>query len=360
VREWHDAPILYISGSKVPAFGEEHIAKLRQFVLQGGTVFSCTECGGTGFSSGMRKVYARMFPEYELTVAGNDHDIYSRNVHYELKGQPRLFILSNGVRPLAIHTDFDLSKHWQLRHYASHRYAFEAAANVFMYVTDKGALRYRGVGLWPEEPQFEPKRTVKLARLRYGGGYDPEPLAYERFRRLMGQQTQTKLEVLGPLPIGDLAGSGAGVATLTGTSGVTLPADEQAALKAFVAGGGTLVIDAAGGSTRFAEAARELIEQMYGRDALRHVATTSPIYSMPGMEIERVKLRRRTRVRLIGRAHPNLWAVDVAGRPGVIFSREDITAGLVGYQSYTVDGYAPESAFALMRNIVLFAAGQGK
>jgi len=45
----------------------------------------------------------------------------------------------------------------------------------------------------------------------------------------------------------------------------------------------------------------------------------------------------------------------VAGRPGVIFSRGDITAALVGFTSFTVDGYEPQSAYELMRNILLLA-----
>ena len=38
-----------------------------------------------------------------------------------------------------------------------------------------------------------------------------------------------------------------------------------------------------------------------------------------------------------------------------IFSREDITHGLLGVPHFAVDGYAPESAFAVLRNIVLTA-----
>ena len=46
----------------------------------------------------------------------------------------------------------------------------------------------------------------------------------------------------------------------------------------------------------------------------------------------------------------------VDGRPGVLFSREDITGALVGCASATCDGYEPDSAFRIMRNIVRMAA----
>ncbi len=41
LAQWRVAPILYITGSKSPAFTEPQIARLRRFVLEGGTIFSC-------------------------------------------------------------------------------------------------------------------------------------------------------------------------------------------------------------------------------------------------------------------------------------------------------------------------------
>jgi hypothetical protein len=71
-----------------------------------------------------------------------------------------------------------------------------------------------------------------------------------------------------------------------------------------------------------------------------------------------VRYRRRTRALLGRRAEPSLRAVMIDNRPAVYFSREDITCGLVGYPSYTVHGYAPQTAFELLRNITLAASGK--
>jgi len=40
------------------------------------------------------------------------------------------------------------------------------------------------------------------------------------------------------------------------------------------------------------------------------------------------------------------------GLPVILFSTEDLTAALVGYECYEVHGYTPETAFELMRNVV--------
>jgi hypothetical protein len=213
VSEWHDAPILFLSGSRMPTFTDEELGKLKTYVLQGGTILSVQECGDFSFGTGMRKAYAKMFPDYELAAAPKDHDIYS--VQFPLKGRPQFFLLSNGVRPLAIHVESDMVLPWQAKEEKTEAWAFQAAANVFFYVTDS-TLRSRGTRHWPEPATQPPRHTVKLARLKYPGNWDPEPLAFERFA-LMLVAAGIRLEVT-PVAIGDLPGSGAAIATLTGTA----------------------------------------------------------------------------------------------------------------------------------------------
>jgi len=360
VREWHDAPLLYISGAKKPTFSDGDIEKLRQYVHQGGTIFTVTECSGTAFRKGMRDLYTKLFPNYELTRCGPDHPIYSKELgHFPLRGRPSFWIVSNGVRPLVIHADEDLAKAWQLRTYRTQRHAFEGPINALVYVADSiKSLRSRGVSHWPEAPTGDrASKTVKLARLQYNGNYDPEPLATRRFALMMARETKTRIEAVGPIKIADLASSGAKVATLTGTGRLRLTAAEQAALQAYVAGGGTLVIDAAGGNEAFADSARATLAEMYGQDALGRLSLLSPIYRLAGMELKRVRYRNRTykRVRTV---EPRLRAVLVNERPGVIFSGEDLTAGLVGCSGRAIEGYEPRSAFLLMRNIVLTATAE--
>ena len=368
VRQWQDAPILYISGSRAPRFTDADVEKLRRFVWQGGTIFSATEGNGQGFSIGIRQLYGKLFPQYKLTAVPRDHDLHQ--IHFELPGPPRLqfHMVSNGIRPLVIHTDMDLPMSWQRGRAVTERWAFEAAANVYMYVTDKGSLVSRGTRLWPPQKQFTPKRVVRLARLKHNGNYDPEPLAYERLVRLIGRETNTKLEILGPMPIAELPAANATVATLTGVEDVQISDADKQTLKKYVAGGGTLVIDAAGGSEDFDRAATRLVTDMYGWGYLQSLPASAPIYREPlkgvqGLEISKVRYRRKTMLKL-GRREPNLRAVLVDGRPAVLYGREDLTAGLVGYPSYVIDGYHPGddrdlgSAYQIMRNIILYAYGQ--
>jgi len=357
VSEWHDAPILYLSGCKAPTFSADEMAKLREFVWQGGTIFSCAECAGSRFRRGIRKVYDELFPQYEMQKLDRNHLLYS--VHFRLRRRPTFHMITNGVRPLVIHVDEDLPLEWQLSRYATRRWAFEAAGNVFMYVTDKGNLRPRGAQHWPNTPAAPPAAVVKLARLKYGGHWNPEPLALERFRCMMANRTGTGVEVLDGVDIKQLRASGATIAAMTGTASFELSGQQKQQLKDFATQGGTLVIDAAGGSEKFGKSAAALLEELFGYDNVTLLPMTSPIYNVSGMRIDKVRYRRAARKRFGRKAEPNLYAVLVGDRPAVLFSREDITTGLVGVEVYGCEGYAPESAFEIMRNIVLHAARGG-
>ena len=54
---------------------------------------------------------------------------------------------------------------------------------------------------------------------------------------------------------------------------------------------------------------------------------------------------------------PRLKGVEVGGRTAVLFSREDLTAGMVGQDVDGVFGYTPAVATAIMRNVALYASG---
>ncbi|HQL72956.1 MAG: F5/8 type C domain protein [Planctomycetes bacterium ADurb.Bin126] len=354
--DWHDAPILYISASRAPTFSDADLDKLRQYVLQGGTLLSVTECGGLAFSKAMRDVYRRLFPQYELTPAPADHPIYS--AYFKLSGRPAFQIVSNRVRVLAYHTDVDLALAWQSYRTAVQRYAFEAAANLAVCVSGTiGSLRPRGASHWPQPAPPPSGAPIRLVRLAHAGAHDPEPLAYERLAALFASQTGRPLDVAGPVAIDKLESSRAALAALTGIGPLKLSPPDREALTAFVNAGGTLLIDAAGGDAEFAASAEAILLEMFGPRSLRLHARSAPPLKLDGYAIENVAYTHRARKRLGNVREPLLRSIIVNDRPAVFFSREDLTAGLVGYPSSTVDGYAPESAYEIVRNIILHAAG---
>ncbi len=354
VTEWHDAPILYISGAKAPQFSEAEMEKLRTFVWQGGTIFSVVECDGREFRQGIRDVYAKLFPDYEMVELSREHPLYK--AHYQLSRRPNFYMIDNGVRPLVVHVDDDMALEWQLSRRAMARWAYEAAANLFMYITDRGELRPRGAMHWPNEYNAGGLHKVTAARVQYTGHYDPEPLALKRFALLLGMRTGVTLDLAPPVALDKLGDCTAKIAFLTGTRDAKLSPAHREQIRKYAESGGTLIIDAAGGDRRFHDAMRTVLEETFGFDNLVNLSPSSKIYIQPDRKIEKVQYRRATLKRVTDHG-PHLRAVLIKDRPAVLLSREDITFGLLGVPSYGVDGYKPDDAYALLRNIVFHVAG---
>ena len=359
--KWHDSSIMYISASRAPKFTAAQLVKLRQYVLRGGTILSVTECNGQAFSTAMRAVYKELFPRYGLKLCPPGHDVYSQHVLARLSGKPMMFELSNGVRPLAIHVDEDLPRAWQTYALATRKHAFDGAANIICYVAGSRAnFRPRGTIPWPAAGTFKPAASVTVTRVKHGGNYDPEPLSLHRFALMAGPETRIAVKVMPPTPLADLPRSGAKLAALTGTAAVNFSRAETDAVAAFVAGGGLLVVDAAGGSDDFARSADRMLEQAFARRP-QSLSSTSPLLRQKGFELTRAVFRRRTVLRTNMTGHEfNLAGitVDDGRRLGVVFSRDDITGGLIGAEAFSVDGYSTATAYRIMRNAVLYAASR--
>jgi hypothetical protein len=381
LRQWSDAPILYIAGSKPPSFTDADIATLRAYVLQGGAIFSCTECAGQGFQTGIRDAYKRIFPEYEMVEVSPWHDIFNNKVQNTLQGEHKLFMITNGIRPLVIHTDEDLPKAWELNQTGTHSGDFKVAENIFMYLTDKGKLRKRDDFRWPEPVMLkQPKATIKIVRLKWNGNWNPEPLALERFSRLFKADQQIDLQVVDHLgdkvpskesergvTVANVGKTGVKLAILSGVGEIKLTPDDIAALKSFVANGNYLLVEAAGGDKDFCDSMETILGHAYGANAIRTLAPATNVFNLniPNGQIPKVQFRGAAGLRAGPRTGPVLRAIMIDGKPAIFVSREDISnAGLVGYQCYGVDGYDPGtgvdgSAYRIMRNIVLYATKPG-
>ena len=57
---------------------------------------------------------------------------------------------------------------------------------------------------------------------------------------------------------------------------------------------------------------------------------------------------------------PRLAAIEVGGSPRVFFSREDLSAGLMAAPVDGIVGYDPDTATAIVRNVLVFAETGGK
>ena len=357
VAEWHDAPILYVSGASAPKLSDAEIAKLRQYVLQGGVILSEAAGDKIAFTMAMKRIYARMFPEYELKRLGDDHPVYK--IQFKVPAHAKSLLgISNGVRLLAIHSPRQLSLAWQTNAIKTQTSAFALGANIYFFVTDKGSLRRRGVTHWPKAKEFVPAGRLKLAVVKYAGNHQPEPLAWKRFAILMGNRHRVQVQVSEPTPPGKLDASRWPVAAMTGTTGFSFNAEDRKALAAYLTGGGTLIVDAAGGSKAFTDAARKQLAALLPGAEEGPISPSHAIFTKVGPVVTKAGYRRASLLGAMPPTKPRLRGIIHKGRIAVVFSRDDLTAGLLGYPCWGLRGYSPESSFEIMRNLLLYASGK--
>ena len=177
---------------------------------------------------------------------------------------------------------------------------------------------------------------------------------------VMRNDNKVKLDVASvKLGIGDLAKYK--IAHLTGTTKLVLREEQRKELKTFVDGGGTLIVDAAGGASVFADSAESELKQIFGDAAVKGLATPLPktheLFTGEQWKVDEIRYRTFARQALVGKAtDPRIHGITTdAGRIGVFYSREDLSAGLVGEAVDGIIGYDPHVAAQLMRSMILYA-----
>lgn len=352
--DWHDAPILYISGSKAHEFTDEQIRKFRTFIRQGGMILSESAGNSGAFTRDMQNTYRQMFPDLQMQRLPDDHPAYK--AYFQPKDQGGLLGLSNGVRLLAIHSPRELSLDLQLGYKPARRPQYELATNLSFMASDKGQLPPRGTSHWPAASKFAPAATVRVTRVKFAGNWDPEPLAWRRLAILLGNRYHLNLRVEGPVDLADLDAAKHPIAVMTGEGTFQLTDAQIASLKKFFQDGGTLIVDAAGGSRDFDRAVYQQILELPQNASYSPLPREHQIYRWPE-DAKKVSYRRGFAMTLGDRKHkPRLRGVYSDGRLAIVYSRDDLTAGLVGYQFHGIRGYAPDSAVALMTNIICYVA----
>jgi hypothetical protein len=220
-----------------------------------------------------------------------------------------------------------------------------------------GSLRTKLQPLAIDTSKAATTQSINVALLDYPGNPNPEPGAWQRMAKLAKVNFKTDVKPV-LTKFSELDPKKTPLAHLTGTGKVAFTLDDVNLLKNYLDNGGMLFVDAAGGNSEFALSARELIRQAC-TTPLGPLPPDHPIYkgSMPGgTPITEIEFRKFGEVSLHKKIRtPALDAVIVDGKTRVIFSDWDITSGFLGTNTWGILGYAPPSAQALGRNIILYA-----
>ena len=352
-EDLHDAPILYLSGSVPMDFSKEEIDKLRTYVEQGGMILGNADCVKEAFSKSFKDLGKKLFPKYEFQLCPPNDFVYNEQFK-AFRNKPKVMELTNNVRKLMVLIpESDPSRAWQTRSSGTKEEGFGLGANIYLYSTDQTPTPKDETYMVRANPAIQTGgKSMRVARLDVGDNADPEPGAWPRMAAVMHNTQKIDLQVSTVKPE---ALAGFKVASLTGTGKLSLSGESRAALKKFVEDGGTLVVDAAGGDAAFADTAEDELKSIWPNAKIELLPNTSEVYSYPTAKIDRVGWRRFALDKVADKRNPKLRGITFGKRVGVFFSREDITAGLVGEPVDGIYGYDPKTATDIMSGILLYA-----
>ncbi|MDB5298125.1 MAG: A-macroglobulin complement component, partial [Phycisphaerales bacterium] len=408
--DWADSSILYVASHRPPPLDREQEEKMRRFALAGGLIFTHADGGvpaaadgarGRGpngepltFDAWARDLAGRLFPRYTLAPVPDAHPLWSSV--YPLTNRRELWGVSNGSRLLMVHAPQDVALPWQQRldrafeakagvapraaagpsdpgseptaRAAAVLAPFQFGLNLFVYAAGKRDLRNRLDSAWVPEPATPAVDAVPLARLEHAGNWDPEPAAWERYANWLHRATGTRV-VPKRVRMADLTAAAAAdlpLAHLTGTARVGFTDADVAGLRAYVRGGGVVLVDPTGGLNEFysevvggTDPADGLLARAFPGVDPRTVDLSHPLLtaSAPGMED-----CRKPRVRLYTRDRSGLAVATVQmlvpdARPGtgaVIVTSLDLTSGLLGTNAWGIQGFEPKYAQNLVKNVIFW------
>jgi hypothetical protein len=341
-----ESPILYLSTDKNFNFSDEEVRNLRQYIACGGTLVTNSE-GGEAIK-GIQNLATKLFPGRKLEPMERDHPIYS--VHRPIRAAT-FQAISNGIRPMMIHTGRDLSEGLGTADPTRNPDSFNALSNIYVYTVGKNTRRRRLENNFAVQRVTSPPRPLAAARVQHSGNFDPEPQALPQLKAVVADRCGIDLQLSTAKPA-EL--SNQRMAFLTTLGDAKLSTEETASIRKWIQAGGTLWVDAAGGGEAAAKNAIELVTAIMPDAPLAPLGSDSPIltgFGLPGgQDARRIKFRFFALQKLGPVYSPRLQAVELDGRPAIIYSGEDYTCGLAGLDHWGIFGYSPASSRTLVAN----------
>lgn len=352
-QDYFDSPVLYIASHQAPQLNDADYMKLRNFVVAGGLIFTQADGSSASFNEWIPELAKRIAPAFKLAPLPDNSPIYS--IQYKVPSHPQMLGVYNGSRLLLVHSPVDLSLAWQGRSTKTKRSAFEIGTNVFVYASGKPDLRNRLDSPYIPAPPESAQRPFPLAALTYDGNWNPEPAAWFRMSRYLQWEGGPALAIR-PIPVQQIAPGAAPMATLTGTDAHNFSQPEIAALRAYVQGGGTLLIDSVGGDNAFTRSVREkLLPAAFADGIEQPLPPDHPLFKdlKAGLANTSPVRLRAYAVEHLGQVAPAIRLIKV-GNGYVVFSTLDLTSGLLGTNTWGIVGFETQSAEKFAKNLVLW------
>ena len=365
-----DAPILVVAGQTDPKFTDEQWNKLREYSLRGGTLLFIPSHGGTEFLEAVKKRLGGLYGKdremagahFTLEKLGEEHPFYTcyLNLKTVARNAP-IWGVSDGTRLLAVVNQRDLACPWHRRdERRGGKTDFELGVNFYMTTTGRNQLSTR---LRPVFHQTggEVRHRARIARIRHSGNWATQPYALDPVNRKLIAENRVAIDFTDGALIDAKSLAGKDLVWMTGAAKFELTDRQIRILRDYLDRGGTLFVNAVGGSEDFNDAADSMIEKIFeGRDVgsgmvpINHALITGKAGDFRGPKLGKLE-QTWSLQQSPARTGPVLIGHAIGDRIMVIQARKGIHDTLDGHMTYGAKSLMPNSARDVAANIVLYA-----
>ena len=374
LREMLDAPILLVSGTGALEFTDSQWQRLRDYTLHGGTLLFTPTNNSDEFVKSVVDRLPGLYEaqrqaaggHYELASVPVEHPVYKAYKDVAAERVP-MQALGDGTRDIAFVCHRDVTAAWQRRQETTGQDSFVLGVNLLRYATGANpmATRMRPVFI---AAAGKTRHTARVAWLKHGGNWNSSPFALESIAPALADENKVGLQVTAGAAIAAEALKGHDLAWMTGSEAFTLTDEETAALKAFVMDqGGTLFVNAVGGSRAFSAAAEDALRKVFDGTAVasRPVGPDSGLLTgksgeFRGPPIEQMQRSRSFGVRFAEPPPPLQVYADANGRIRAILAPYGIHDTLDGHTAWEAVSYMPATARPLAVNVILAALANAR
>ena len=366
-----EIPILFFSGARAISFTPQERAKLRKYLLDGGTICFDSVVGSPYFLNSALRELQQLIPESPVRRVPADHPVF-RMVHHidkistntESDIPPELHGIYVGSRLAAVISPYGMGVGWDNltpalipnAKYCKRQSSMELGINIIAY-----AIGWTESGRAFATPQHSggddsanPDHLV-FAQIKTTGTWNSDPGAESRFLRQLAKYTgiaaaaKPEYVKLAQSPLKNHP-----FLFLTGIDAFTLDRNELNALKQYLDDGGFLLANNTLGMNDFDICVRACVHQLYPDAKLEVIPATDPLFSNAPFKFNNNGFNPGANAKYPGSGYPLLLGLRDKDRYKIIYSPVDLAGGWYGTQRPGSIAYEPDSAARLGANIVTY------
>lgn len=370
-------PILYRSGHYHWNLGPAERAKLRDYLLRGGTIILNAGMGSKPFYDSAIKNLNEVFPEAPVRRLSEDHPIF--HAYYDLHRvnyRPGVRSVYNGNSPwlegvtidcrtVAIISRFGMEVGWDpLEDDNILAYVPESAQQLGMNILSYASAMRNWTLENLKKTRFEDAKQVSdaasmnIAQVVYDGDWKTRHVGLSVLLSQYNIRTGVPVKFsTKDIRLTDPKLFDSPVLYMTGHEAFTLKPDEITALRNYLTHGGILFAEACCGRKAFDTSFRETMAKVLPGDAFQMMRPNHPLFRLPNV-ITSMKVTPA-----LSKAHnnapsipPQVLCMDVEGNPAVIYSPVGMAGAWELSPNKYCNSYLESDAINLGVNILMYTS----